>query len=153
MSGAGSKSFREEFLVCCLEITLMIFGWREWLPFALVPKSLPKAKVKGFGLTPLAKEISRLPRIDSLLLARSSFCNSFFLVKQTGHRLGSGGCPGLGKFPLPEVHTFLILLYLVILSAYTPWLWEKSTWPNSQGQWFPNDFLGTWHFLHWAFVL
>lgn len=37
------------------------------MTFYTCPKSLPEAKVKGFGLIPLAKEISKQPSIGSVV--------------------------------------------------------------------------------------
>jgi hypothetical protein len=64
--GSQLKRFqRRGMLVCGLETVLVVVWLTMWLLFAL--KSLPVAKLKSFGLTLLAKEISKQPGIDSVL--------------------------------------------------------------------------------------
>ena len=63
MVGVWLKKFQRMILICGLETNLVIF-WLKILFCALVPclpplKNLPKAKLKGYGKTAFAKEISR----------------------------------------------------------------------------------------------
>ena len=53
-------------LICGLETVFCEILGKDEAAFQLCLKSLPEAKVKKFGLIPLAEEISKQPTIDSV---------------------------------------------------------------------------------------
>jgi hypothetical protein len=68
--------------VCGLEIILVMFWGRMWLPFALV-RRVSKAKMKRFRFIAMRKEIPKQPIIDSVL---SVILTKSILIKYSKHR-------------------------------------------------------------------
>ena len=60
------KRFQRRKLLCGLETGLVVLWSRNGCSF-FCPKSLPEAKVKGFGSVLLAEEISKQSSIDSVM--------------------------------------------------------------------------------------